>query len=180
MSKQKRIFTLKPDWKYNLLPYFISLLLLPVFGLGILVFIYYYRRISKLEYAITDDDITVTNRNGSQSVALNDIHSVSITKTWVERKSGLGTLHIHSDETELQLTGISQPEDIMDAIEIALAAIEQWKKNKNKSEDIYPDIQTGGLEHLNTLVGLWQQGLISDEDFEMEKKKFSKETEPGT
>ncbi len=180
MSQQKKIFTLKPGWRYYLIPYFISLLLLPVFGIGLLVFIYYYRRISKIEYAITDEDITVRNRNGSRSITLNTIHSLSITKTWAEKKSGLGTLHIHSEETEIQLKGIKQPEDIKDAIELALAAIEQRGKNKKKAENIYPNIQTGGLEHMNTLVGLWQQGLISDEDFEMEKQKFSKESKPGS
>lgn len=180
MSDQRRSYAIKPDWKYNLIPYIVSLLLLPVFGIGIFVFVYYYRRISKLEFIITDDDITVTNRDKSQSVSLDAIHSLSITQTWSEKKSGLGTLHIHIDETELQLTGIKQPEDIKDAIELALAAIEQRKKNKKEPEDIYPDIQTGGLEHMNTLVGLWQQGLISDEDFEVEKKKFSKESGTGT
>lgn len=175
MPEPKKIFALKPDWKYNLFPYIISVLLLPVFGIGILVFIYFYRRISSLNYAISDDDIAITDGKETHTLLLKDIRSVSISKTWAEQQTGLGTLHLQSGESEFQLIGVNQPEDIKDAIELALASIrEHLKATQKADEGLYPEINPGGLEHMNTLVGLWQQGLISNDDYEAEKKKFVK------
>ena len=173
MTNEKKIYIIKPDWKYNLIPYLISLISLPVFGIGILIFIYYYYQISHIEYAILDDEITISHKGKVQRISLFDIEAVSVSKKWIERQTGLGTLHIETAETTYSLIGIKEPTDIKDAVDIALDLIRRKQIQTPKPRNYTPNIPAGGLDSMNTLVGLWQQGLLSDEDFEVEKKKFT-------
>lgn len=171
MNEQK-IYTLSPNWKYNLLAYIVSIVLLPVFGIGIIVFWYYWRRISHKEYQISDESVTSIENGVKKTIAISDIEKLSITQTWSEEKGHLGTLHISGQDKNLTLIGIEEAEDIKEALEIALAKIEQRRAMMEKAQGHHSDIKIGGLEQMNQLVGLWQQGLISDEDFEKEKDKF--------
>jgi len=171
--KSQKIYTLKPHWKYNLLPYFFSIILLPVAGIGIILYWYYKKRISGKEYQISNNSVTVIDHGVKKTLDIIDIESLSITRTWSEGKSNLGTLHIAGSGTNLTLIGIEAVEDIKDALEIAIANERQRQSLEEKAKGDFPEVKVGGLEQMNQLVGLWQQGLISNEDFEKEKDKFS-------
>ncbi|HKJ45123.1 MAG TPA: PH domain-containing protein [Balneolales bacterium] len=173
MRSEEKIYTLKPEWKYNLLPYIFSIILLPVFGLGIIVYWYYKKRIDRKEYQISNDKVTEIDNGDIQSIAIMEIEALSVTRTWSEQKGSLGTLHISGAGKHIALLGIDRVEDIQDALEMAIANEKLRQSQEDKSKSDYPDVKVGGLEQMNNLVGLWQQGLISNEDFEKEKDKFS-------
>jgi len=173
MRSEEKIYTLKPEWKYNLLPYIFSIILLPVFGLGIIVYWYYKKRIDRKEYQISNDKVTEIDNGDIQSIAIMEIEALSVTRTWSEQKGSLGTLHISGAGKYIALLGIDRVEDIQDALEMAIANEKLRQSQEDNSKSDYPDVKVGGLEQMNNLVGLWQQGLISNEDFEKEKDKFS-------
>jgi len=173
MRSEEKIYTLKPEWKYNLLPYIFSIILLPVFGLGIIVYWYYKKRIDRKEYQISNDKVTEIDNGDIQSIAIMEIEALSVTRTWSEQKGSLGTLHISGAGKHIALLGIDRVEDIQDALEMAIANEKLRQSQEDNSKSDYPDVKVGGLEQMNNLVGLWQQGLISNEDFEKEKDKFS-------
>jgi hypothetical protein len=173
MRSEEKIYTLKPEWKYNLLPYFFSIILLPVFGLGIIVYWYYNKRIVHKKYQITNDKVTEIDNAYIKSIAITEIEALSVTRTWSEQQSNLATLHISGAGKHIALLGIDRVDDIKDALEMAIANEKLHQSQDDKSKSDYPDVKIGGLEQMNNLVGLWQQGLISNEDFEKEKDKFS-------
>lgn len=173
MSKKPKTFTLKPNWKYNLIPYLVSILLLPLFGIGIIVFIYYWLRLQSIKYVITDDGIRIISHGSETIVSISDMNSVALIYSWSEKHTGLGTIKLQSNEKDYFLIGIENPGTIKEAVELAIANEERRKNLRSKARGFYPDIKVGGLEEMNDLVGLWQQGLITNEDFEREKKKYS-------
>jgi hypothetical protein len=173
MRSEEKIYTLKPEWKYNLLPYLFSIILLPVFGLGLILYWYFNKRIAHMVYQITNDKVTVIHNESIKSIAIPEIEALSVTRTWSEQKGSLGTLHISGAGKHIALLGIDRVDDIKDALEMAIANEKLRLSQVDKTKSDYPDVKVGGLEQMNNLVGLWQQGLISNEDFKKEKSKFS-------
>jgi hypothetical protein len=57
---------------------------------------------------------------------------------------------------------------ILKAAEAERYRVEQQAKNKREQ----PQTSPGSLDKLDYLTGLWQQGLLSNEDFKREKKHF--------
>jgi hypothetical protein len=66
-------------------------------------------------------------------------------------------------ENPAELSGM-----ILKAAKAERKRLEQQKIQQNKQ----PEFSPGSIERLNYLTGLWQQGLITDEEFEKERKHF--------
>lgn len=172
MSRDTEVFILEPDWRYNFVPYTIAILLLPLAGLGILIFAYYARRITGLQYHISNDDITVYKTDGNTRFPIKHIQNIELTQTRAERWFELGTLHLTTNSGTLDIIGISSPHQIKEALEIAIAKEVKWTELDQKARGEYTDIKIGGLQSMDELVGLWQQGLISEDEYNRERKKF--------
>lgn len=172
MNQETEVFILEPDWRYNFLPYMIAMILLPLAGLGIIIFAYYARRITGLQYHISNDKITVFKTSGNEQVTIKSIKGIELTQSKTERYFNLGTLHLITGSGNLDLIGIQSPALIKEALETALAKEEKWSEMNRKARGEYGNIKIGGLQSMNELVGLWQQGLISEEDYNRERKKF--------
>jgi hypothetical protein len=84
----------------------------------------------------------------------------------------IGDIHLKANVTELVLTGIENPTSLLEKIDTAIAYQKEQLKANKKITAREPTHDPGTLEKLDYLTGLWQQGLINDEDYDSERKKF--------
>jgi hypothetical protein len=64
---------------------------------------------------------------------------------------------------------MEKPHNLAEMIKKAAAHRRQILKEQEKTEPRQPDTKPGEMERVNYLTGLWQQGLISDEEFEKQR-----------
>lgn len=175
MSGNEKKYTLKPSWKKFLPLYLLCILLIPVFGVGLLLILYVNALHRNSFYQITDDRILIADYGKEpDSLAVANIDSTRVEQSWWDSRAGIGTLIItvENDSREYRLKGLDAPEKLKSILDIAVKNERDRSGFKKEVEDHSPDYAPGTLDPLNELVGMWQQGLISDEDYEREKKKF--------
>ncbi len=172
VAEQDQTFKLQPDWHYNLLPYLISILLVPV-GIGIILFFYFRSRISHLRYVITNNEVRVCRKDEETSISIRHVERFSITRNRSERLNNLGTLVIEGEGKRLNLLGIRSPEEIRRMLQQARDVYRRTDEIFDKERGWHNELKTGGIAFVDDLVGLWQQGLLSDEEFERESRRFT-------
>jgi len=165
---------LKPDWKRWFWGYFFGILLIPFLGIGIAVLWIVHSRRKSITYIITDRQIEEQNKKFSQKIDLVNVKTLDVEQNWFDRKFGIGDIKLSTETRSITLLGQSNPEDLSDMISTAIRTerkrIEHLNKKAAKpAEDTPPP---GTLDKLDYLTGLWQQGLLSDEDYQKEKKHF--------
>ncbi len=133
--------------------------------------------LEKRVYRIYDDVIEFSNEHESARIEISEIEKVVTETAEHQREHGLADLIITMRETgkTYRLEGIKHADALEEVLSLAIRAENEQRKMREKSKGDYTEYKLGGLEHMNSLVGLWQQGMISDEDFEREKQKFKKE-----
>jgi|AntRauTorckE6833_2_1112554.scaffolds.fasta_scaffold12754_2 membrane protein YdbS with pleckstrin-like domain len=171
MSKS---IVLKPNWKRWFWGYFSGVLLVPVLGIGIAVLWIVHTRRKQVIYEVTDRQIEHRNRKISQKIDLANVKTLDVKQNWLDKKFGIGDLTLSTETRSITLKGQSNPEKLSNMISAAVRAerkrIDELSHVKNIPEDEPPP--PGTLDKLDYLTGLWQQGLLSDEDFKKEKKHF--------
>lgn len=97
-----------------------------------------------------------------------ELVSSSIPGKWF----GIGSLVFHVGSGEIKLDGVRNANRLRETIH---KAIEELNKSKRSSpnERVKSETIPGSTDQMNELTFLWQQGLITDDQFEQEKKKFS-------
>jgi len=149
-------------------------LLVPVLGIGIAVLWIVHTRRKQVIYEVTDRQIEHRNRKISQKIDLANVKTLDVKQNWLDKKFGIGDLTLSTETRSITLKGQSNPEKLSNMISAAVRAerkrIDELSHVKNIPEDEPPP--PGTLDKLDYLTGLWQQGLLSDEDFKKEKKHF--------
>lgn len=148
-------------------------LLMP-FGVGYII-------LKRIKKQIRDSEVLVYNdcivaKEGT--ILLSELKEVRVVSNPSLQKLKLSSVQIVSDKLDITVYGIlnEQAEHLGDMLSLAIKFEDDKKKLRERSKGDYAEeYHIGGLEHMNSLVGLWQQGLISDEDFFNEQKKFKKE-----
>lgn len=174
MPDSKEAFEFRPEWNYNLLAYIVSVLLMPI-GIGLFFFFYYKSRLDHIRYVITNDTIHAYKKKHETSIQIRHVEKMYITTNWSETMADLGTLVIEGEQKKIKMIGIRAPKEIQHAIEMARNMFEKTDQIFEKERTWHTDVEVGGLESMDNLVGLWQQGLISNEDFQRERQKFMKD-----
>lgn len=169
MNKQKT-YTLTPSWKYFFLAYALSILAAPLL-IGV-VALYFVRKYHKsISYVISDMMITAIDDKYEQNIDIVNIQKVELRETW-RKKLGIGTLVIHTEHAKVKLLGLDDPESLKNLIEKAAESLKKQAEEAKVQKESKPEYKAGNRDKLNYLTGLWQQGLISDEDFEEERRHF--------
>ena len=70
------------------------------------------------------------------------------------------------------LRGIENPFNLKGMLDKAISAEKKRQQEKKRTEPREPDHDPGTMERMDYLTGLWQQGLVSDEDYEKEREHF--------
>jgi len=171
MSKEKTIH-LKPEWKAYFWLLVWGVILIPFFGIGLILIWYAHKKRSGCHYEIHDRFIKGESGNISQKIDLCDIENVEVSQRWIDKKLDTGTIELSANASSLVLIGLDEPHQLAGMIRHASRAERKRLETQKKTETKSPDYDPGSLPKMDYLTGLWQQGLISDEDFKQERKHF--------
>ena len=165
---------LKPSWKRWFWGYFFGVLLIPLFGIGIGVLWVVHSKRKNISYTVTDRQIEHRDQKISRKIDLANIKTLDVEQNWLDKKFSIGDLTLSTETRKITLKGQPNPENLSDMISAAVRAerkrIEELNRANETPEEEPPS--PGTLDKLDYLTGLWQQGLLSDEDFKKEKKHF--------
>ncbi len=129
------------------------------------------RRYQKsIHFIISDTTITAADKKYQQKIDIINIRNIKLEQDWLQQKMCIGSLIIHTAATKMRVAGIKRPEEIKELIEQAVQALKKQTRETTHRAAREPKYDPGSMEKINYLTGLWQQGLISDEDFEEERK----------
>lgn len=170
-STQKTV-ALEPSWKNHILGYAISILLVPAFGIGLIGLYWTYKRQKKYSYTFSDTQISSQDDKYQRNIDLVNIESVDLQQSWLQAKMGVGDIIVHTSASEMILRGLENPGGLKGVLEKAIAAEKERQQEKQKTKPKEPEHDPGTMERMDYLTGLWQQGLVSDEDYKKEKKHF--------
>ncbi len=171
MNNKKETLTLLPSWKNYFWLIAAGILLSPaLIGVIILWLVYSKRKTTK--FIISDNSIAVKSKTEQKEVHLADINSTEIKRSNWQNVLGIGDIHLQANVSEIVLEGISDPKSLLDKIDTAIAYQKELLNQKKSLRREEPKYDPGSMDKLDQLTGMWQQGLISDEDFDEERKKF--------
>lgn len=164
--------TLAPSWKHHFIGYLLSVLCIPLFGIGLIALYFVYKKHKSVSYRVTDTQISSTDTKYQRNIDLVNIEDVSIQQGWLQEKLGIGTLVLETSAAVMEVVGMEQPEKLKSMIEKAIAVQKKQQEKKTFRQKPDPKYKPGDMDKMDYLTGLWQQGLISDDDFEDERKHF--------
>lgn len=167
----EKMIELQPKKSHNFWWYVLGVFLTPI----LVGFYILYTKVSELSnthYKITDQTITSINQEYTETVDIANINDVNIHQRWIDKQFGIGSIQLVTNTRKVDLVGLENPQNLTDMILKAAEAEryrmeQQAKKQKEKREPSHPN-----LDKLDYLTGLWQQGLISNDDYLREKKHF--------
>jgi hypothetical protein len=171
-QSQNRTIDLKPSWKNHILGYGISVLLIPLFGIGLIGLYWVYKRQKKYSYIFSDTQISSRDDKYQRNIDLVNIEMIDLEQSWMQKKMGIGDLVLHTSATSMTLRGMENPSTFKNVLEKAISAEKQRLQEKQKTEARNADHKTGTMGRMDYLTVLWQQGLVSDDDFKKERKHF--------
>jgi len=166
-NKTKQI---TPSWKFYFWYYVVGVITVPLL-FGIFLLAKAIRGKNRYRYIIKDETITAEDGDYSQKFDLVNVEDVQVEQSWIQQKLGVGLVRIFKEGSEMELLGIENPHSFKEmilAVSSNLKALQQKKPEKKKLVE-KPAKQTDKMDYL---TGLWQQGLLTDEDYYTEKKHF--------
>ncbi len=172
MSTQQKTITLTPSWKAFFWNYILGILLVPVL-IGFYLLWRTWKKQRGYKYVLHDRKITVVDGKYSQNIDLSDIRNA---RSEIIRFD-VGTVTLKTQGREVELVGIENPENIAAAIEKAVEAELKRLNARKKPQVKETEFEPGTMDRLDYLTGLWQQGLMSEEDFMAEKENLKKTDE---
>lgn len=164
-----------PRFEFNASTNWVYLPIVILIALGTLSTVNRYRQLFREQYVISDTAIQIQTSKDDRTYILTNIREISSKEYWWLPFSKMGKIEIYANGRYSILRGIKDAKETAAIILMAVEAAIANKKKRPETSHYQPPIHTPGtLEPMNDLVGMWQQGLISDEDFESEKRKFNK------
>lgn len=154
-------------WRYTL-----SILLIPIFGIGFFLLYRNFKTIKSIKYIIRDESIETVDSKYYSTVDLVNITDLSVYKRRIDKLFNIGDVLLKTNSREIRLIGLKNPDNLADII---MKAAEMQRKRQSDISPKRPNekkYHPGSLDKLDYLTGLWQQGLLSDDDFIEEKKNF--------
>lgn len=164
---------LRPVWKRWFWWYLFGVLLIPVFGLGLVLIYRTYHKNKFTLYRVTNRNIKSIDREFSESIDIANITSVEVHQPAYLKFLKVGDVILKTESRSVTIKGQENPHRLVEMMEHAVKAelkrLEELNKIKERPE---PRHTPESLDRMDYLTGLWQQGLISNEEFEKERKHF--------
>lgn len=167
----EKTIKLQPKKSHHFWWYVIGLLLTPIL-VGFYLLYKKFKELSNTHYKIADQTITTVNSEYTETVDIANIHDVKVHQRWIDKQFGIGSLQLITHTRKVDLLGIENPKNLSDMILKAAEAERHRIKQQAKQERKETNSTPSNLDKLDYLTGLWQQGLISNEDYMQEKKHF--------
>ena len=97
------------------------IILIPAFGLGIVLLLYWYIQTLQTRLTVTDSEIVYARgilRKARTEVSIKHIRSVNMTQGFLNRLLGIGTIQVFTagDQPEFTVPGIPLPGTVREAI----------------------------------------------------------------
>ena len=122
VEKEKVIWSGRPNLLNYTSPIFFGIILLPLFGLGIAIFILTLKDYYTRKYTITNRKVMVEIGiwiKSSNQIRIQDIRSINVKKSGIPALFGIGTIEVSSaatDKAEVVLLGIKDADKVRDLI----------------------------------------------------------------
>ncbi|MGD8427826.1 MAG: hypothetical protein PVH63_09340 [Balneolaceae bacterium] len=171
-SSTPKTITLTPSWKNHIIGYTFSILLIPVFGIGLFALYWVWKRQTQNSYLVSDTQISSRDNKYQQNIDLVNIDRVELRQSWLQKKMEVGDVILRTSASSMALLGIENPGNLKKLLEKAIRAEQERFQQKEKTKPRKPDYEPGTMDRMDYLTGLWQQGLVSDEDYDKERKHF--------
>lgn len=168
MHNNEKSVTLTPSWKAFFWRYFWGVLLTPLL-IGLYLLWKTRKKQKGISYKITDRKITIIDGHISQNIDLVDIRQAVAG----ELRLGVGSVILKTAGREIEMKGLQHPQKISQSIEWAVEAEMKRLEAEKQAKPREAEYEPGSMDRLDYLTGLWQQGLIDDDDFESERKKLT-------
>lgn len=166
MKASARVIILKPHpmgWLYLIV---ICLLAVPVFGLGLIAGYFLWKHIRSISYHLSDEAVELRIGDRSTVIPWSTVTGVRA----VSRAGRLGHVVLTVGATEYRLLFLEDAFGLTETIQVMLASRANPKEERFEPRE--SDLPMGN-DRLNDLTALWQQGLISEEDYQAERKHFT-------
>ncbi len=170
-SKDK-VITLGISWKNHFLGYTLSVLLIPLFGIGLLGLYWVYKRQKSITYRVSDTQISSRDSQYQRNVDLVNIDKVEVHQSWLQEKLKVGDLELRTSATSMTLYGMENPYNLKGLLDRSIAEQKRLQEQQKQTKAPETDTKPGTRDRMDYLTGLWQQGLVSNEEFEKERKHF--------
>lgn len=108
-------------FKNNPLGFILALLLVPVFGLGLLIFLVWHLKNKSLKLVVTDNEVLfekgLLSKERSE-VTISSVRSVKVKQTFFNRIFGTGTVELYTagDSPEIVAPGMPDPNKVRELI----------------------------------------------------------------
>lgn len=143
--------------------------------LGILTWVAFLRvrKMPKEYYLVSDFSIQIKTLKDDTTVSLVNITHVESRPHWQLPFTGYGYIIIHANGQKHWMRGIKDAASTADIIRQAVeAAITREMRKSSPKRFTPPQHAPGTLEQMNDLVGLWQQGILTDEEYKKEMDRI--------
>lgn len=169
MTGSKKSVILRTDWRRYRYQILIGILLAP-FLFGLILLYHVWLKIKSYEYHVYDDHIFIP---GQQTrVDLDSINEITVVNPYTFWDAKIGDIQLNASGSTYMLFGIRDADEIVNAIQLAIQDIHQKKTMQENRASVQIKADPGTLERLNDLAGLLQEGLISYDDYLVERKNF--------
>jgi hypothetical protein len=159
---------IKTDWRYYRKLLLLSIVLVPLFGAGFILLVYIYFKIEYQSYEVTDEGV----RHRNIFLPYHCINSVKVSDFRVLKNGNIATLAVYGQTNVIVMPGVADSSALQVYIENQTQLVRERLKLEERANDTSTIQAAGRTERLNDLVGFWQQGLMTDEQFHEEKKKM--------
>lgn len=160
--------------------YLAGLVLIPAAGIGFVLLWRLERNVARI--GLTLEDRRVRIRTGldprdPEAERIVDASAILRVETrplappagWL----GVETLVLHAGAGDIRVPGLKQAGRIRKALEAIVAEAAERKRKADSQRPRGTLTKPGSTDQLNELTLLWQQGLITDEEFDAQKRNFS-------
>lgn len=171
-AEREKVIQYQTHWKQFYREFVKAWALIPVFGAGFFKLRKLNKRLEKMVYRIYNDRIEIGKAEDAIILPIPDLRKVKKEQTPEQHKYGIADVLLTYQSETYRLKGLEHADALEDVLYIAIKTEQKRKELEEKAKGDH-HIDPGGLDQMNYLTGLWQQGMISDEDFEKEQKKFN-------
>lgn len=179
-SGERRTLDVRSSRLAHLWGYLAGVLLLPAAGIGLYLIWRLERRVANTRLIVEERRIRIRtggdprDPDGERILDVSAIvkvesHPLPPPGGWF----GLGALVVHGGAGEVRIGGLRKVGHLRQAIERSIAEAGERKRAGTGERRGTTRTKPGSTDQMNELTLLWQQGLVSDEDFEREKGKFN-------
>jgi hypothetical protein len=165
MKPSERVIILKPHPMGWLYLFVICVLAIPLFGLGLIAGVFLWKHIRSQSYRLSDSGVELHRDGRSTTLLWTDVTSASA----ISRAGRLGHVVLNTSGGTVKLLFLEDAFGLADTIQTMLDA--RNASSEERFEPREPELPMGN-DRLNDLTALWQQGLISEEDYLAERKHF--------